>query len=82
MAYRLRASPPSISKILTQNCSYLKEIQGQKLEQRKKNVHPETAPPGDPSHIQTTNQDIIADSKKYLLIGALYSSLLRGSARS
>jgi hypothetical protein len=32
--------------------------------------HPETAPPRDPSHIQTSNPDIIADAKKYLLTGA------------
>ncbi|KRY94190.1 hypothetical protein T11_4960 [Trichinella zimbabwensis] len=29
-----------------------------------------TAPPGDPSHIQTPNQDTIVDAKKCLLTGA------------
>ena len=42
--------------------------------------HPETAPPGDPSHIQTPNPDTIVDAKKCLLTGAWYSCLLRGSA--
>jgi hypothetical protein len=37
--------------------------------------HPETAPPGDPSHIQSPNPDTIADANK-----AWYSCLLRGSA--
>ena len=32
--------------------------------------HPETAPPGDPSHTQTPNPDTIADAKKCLLTGA------------
>jgi hypothetical protein len=42
----------------------------------------ETAPPGDPSHMQTPNADTIADAKKCLLTGTWYSCLLRGSARS
>lgn len=29
--------------------------------------HPETAPSGDPSHIQISNPDTIIDTKKYLL---------------
>jgi hypothetical protein len=37
------------------------EIWGQSLEQRLRKGHPETAPPGDPSHIQTPNPDTIAD---------------------
>jgi hypothetical protein len=36
---------------------------------RKKEVN-YTAPPGDPSHIQTQHPDIIADAKKCLLTGA------------
>jgi hypothetical protein len=32
--------------------------------------HAETAPPGDPSHMQTPNLDTVADAKKYLLTGA------------
>ena len=31
--------------------------------------HPETAPPGDPSHIQQPNTDTIANAKKGLLTG-------------
>jgi hypothetical protein len=44
--------------------------------------HPETAPPGAPSHIQTPKPDTIADAKKCLLTGARYICLLRGSVRS
>jgi hypothetical protein len=43
--------------------------------------HPETAPPGDPSHIQLPNPGTIVDDKKCLMTGASYSYLLRGSAR-
>jgi hypothetical protein len=32
--------------------------------------HPETAPPGDPSHIQSPNPDAIVDAGKCLLTGA------------
>ena len=32
--------------------------------------HPETAPPGDPSHIHSSNIDTIVDDKKCLLTGA------------
>jgi hypothetical protein len=31
--------------------------------------HPETAPPGDQSHIPTSNPDIVGNSKKGLLTG-------------
>ena len=41
--------------------------------------HPETAPPGDPSHTQFPNPDTIVDANKCLLTGAWYSCLLRGS---
>ena len=41
--------------------------------------HPETAPPMDPSHLQTPNPGTIADAKKCLLIGAWYGRSLRGS---
>jgi hypothetical protein len=61
---------PPISKILIQNCSCLKEIQGQRVEQKQKRGHSETAPPGDPSHTQTPNPDTFADAKKSLLTGA------------
>jgi hypothetical protein len=43
---------------------------GKSVEQRLKEGHPETAPPGDPSHIQTLNPDTIADANKCLLTGA------------
>jgi hypothetical protein len=43
--------------------------------------YPETAQPGDPSHIQLQNADTIVDAKKGLLTGAWYSCILRDSAR-
>ena len=42
--------------------------------------HSETAPPGDPFHIQLPNPNTIRDANKCLLTGARYSCLLRGSA--
>jgi hypothetical protein len=42
--------------------------------------HPETAPLGDLSHIQSPNPDIIVDANRCLLTGAWYSCLLRGPA--
>ena len=42
--------------------------------------HPETAPPGYTSHIQSPIPDSIVDANKCLLTGAWYSCLLRGSA--
>ena len=35
----------------------------------RRKVHPETAPPGDPSHIQSSNPDTIVDANKCLLTG-------------
>jgi hypothetical protein len=72
------ASPPYM--ILTQNCSFLKAMQGQRVEQRLKERHSETIPPSDPLHLLTPNPDIIADAKKCLLTGTWYSCSLRGSA--
>lgn len=48
--------PPQ--KILIQNSSCEKEKQGQRMEQRLKERHLETAPPRDPFHLQTSNLDI------------------------
>ena len=74
---------PPIHKILTQNSSCLKEIKGQRVEQKdSRKGHPENAPSGDPSHMQTPNPDTIANSKMCLLTGAWYSYLLRDFARS
>ena len=42
--------------------------------------HPETAPPGEPSHKQPPNPDIVAYASKILLTGPLYSSILWGFA--
>ena len=44
--------------------------------------HPESAPPGDSSHIQLPHPDAIVDARKCLLSGAWYSCLLRVSARA
>ena len=43
---------------------------------------PETVLPGDSSHIQLPNPDIIVDAKKYILKGTWYGCLLRGPARA
>jgi hypothetical protein len=42
--------------------------------------HPETAPPWDPSHLQTSYPKTIADAKKCLQTGAWYSCPLTSSA--
>jgi hypothetical protein len=39
--------------------------------------HPETAPPGDPSHMQLSNLDTIVEARKCLLKGAWYGFLLK-----
>ena len=59
---------PSISKCLTQNCSYLKEMQGQKngTETEGKKGHPKTSLPWEPSQPQIPNPSTIADAKKFL----------------
>ena len=44
--------------------------------------HSENVLSGDLSHIQSPNLDAIVDAGKYLLMGALYGFLLRGSARA
>ena len=43
--------------------------------------HAETATHGDPFHIQSSNADTIVDDKKYMLKGAWYNCLVRGSDR-
>jgi hypothetical protein len=72
----------SISKILTQNFSWLKEMQGQRVEQTEEKAIQRWPPPRDISHLQTPNISTIADDKKHLLTGAWYSCTLRGSARA
>jgi hypothetical protein len=51
------------------------------MEQRLKKGHPETAPPRDPSYLQTPNPNFTADAKKCLLTAAWHGRSLRGSAR-
>jgi hypothetical protein len=72
---------PSVHILPTMlNCSYLKEMQGQKKWSRDwRKGHPETTPARDPSHLQTPNPDTIADAKKCLLTGAWCGCSLRGS---
>jgi hypothetical protein len=41
--------------------------------------HPETAPPGDPSHMQLSNPDTVVEAIKCLLTEAWYNCLLRDS---
>jgi hypothetical protein len=45
-----------------------------------KKGHPDTAPPGDPSHLPSPKADIIVDDKR-MLTGSWYSCPLRGSSR-
>jgi hypothetical protein len=51
-----------------------------RAETEGRNDHPETAPPGDPFHIQPPNPDTIAYARKILLTGPWYTSLLWGYA--
>jgi len=67
------------SNSLTQNCSLLKETQGQKWSRDGRKGCPETVPPGDPSHVQTPNPDTITDAMMCLQTGACP---LRGSTSS
>jgi len=39
--------------------------------------HPETFPPGDPLHMQSTNSATISDTKKCSLTGVRYGCCLR-----
>jgi hypothetical protein len=52
--------------------SFLKEDieQETKCAESEGKGHPETAPPGDPSHIQSPNLDVIMNARKCLLIEA------------
>jgi hypothetical protein len=45
------------------------KIWRQSVEQRVKERPPETAPPRDPSHIQSLNADTIVDAKKCIVTG-------------
>jgi hypothetical protein len=51
------------------------------MEQRLKESHPESAPPGNPTCKHQT-PDPVADVKKCLLTGVCYSCPLRGSANT
>jgi hypothetical protein len=70
--------PPTHFQILTQNCSCLKEIQEQSLKQRLK----ERSSRDCLTWGSIPYTDTVGDAKKCLLTGALYSCLLRGSARA
>ena len=59
-----------------------KELQRQSSELRWKKDHPETVPPGDPSHIQPPNPGTIAYARKILSKGPWYGCLLWGFACS
>jgi len=69
-----------ISKMLTKNCYYLKEMWRQKWSRDWRKGHLETVPPRDPSYIQISNLGTIVDAKNCLLTGAWYSCPLRDSA--
>jgi len=53
-----------MSKILTQNCSYLKEVQGEKVEQRLKERPPRNCPTWGSILYALSNPDTIADTQK------------------
>ena len=72
---------PTISKFLTENCSCLKEIEGQRVGQKLKEWPSKDCPLRDASYIHTPNPDMIANVKKYLMTAARHSCLLRGSSR-
>jgi hypothetical protein len=56
---------PPISKKLTQNCSYLKEnAEKEMVAEMTERSYRETASPRDPSYLQTSNPDNIADVTK------------------
>ena len=73
--------PTDGSKIVIQKCSCLKEIQGQRMEQRLKE-----RPSRDcltwGSILYAATWDTITDPNKYFLTADWYSCLLRGSART
>jgi hypothetical protein len=53
-------------------CSFLEsgtKYPWKELQRQNSEFHPETAPPGDPSHIQPPNPDTIAYARKILLTG-------------
>jgi hypothetical protein len=53
--------------LLRRGNEILEVISRQIVEQRLKEGHPETVPPGNPSHTQTPNPDTTEFAKKYLL---------------
>jgi hypothetical protein len=55
----------SVNKILTEG-----NIETKCGSETIQKGHPETAPPGDPSHMQPPNLDVIMDSGKCLLLEA------------
>jgi len=68
----VRWGHPIISKILTQNCSCLKEILGQRVEQRLKERPSRDCPTwGSILHAATKPKHTLADAKKYLMIQSL-----------
>ena len=62
---------PALLKILTQNCSHIKETLGgtKSGTDTEGKGHPETAQPGDPSHMQLPNLITVADAKNSVLTG-------------
>jgi hypothetical protein len=66
---------PTHIKIVNLEMFLSKEKTGKKMKQTERN-YSEMAPRRDPSHLQTSNTDTVADDKKYLLRGACYDSCL------
>ena len=79
----------SSDKRKTHSSECLQKETGQSIENMETKVwsrdwrkgHSETAPPGDPFHIQSPNLEAIEDDRKCLLMGTWYGYFLRGSAR-
>jgi hypothetical protein len=63
-----------------QNSSFQRKSRGKEWSKVWRKGHPETIPPRNASHLQTSNPDTFAVAKKSLLSRAKYSCRLRGSA--
>ena len=69
----------SIFKILTQNCSCLKEIQGQKWSRHWRKGHPVIRPTWDPSYACSPSPDTITEAMLCVQTRAWHGYTLKGS---
>jgi hypothetical protein len=70
------------SKTVTQNCSYLKELQGQKWIAAWGKGSPETGPNWDPAQGEAPRSDIITDAMVCLQTGAYHDCPPKGPTSS